>query len=53
METTSLYTHVASNTIRQVMSPLDRLKPLRPEKNATKDATKQDTNNDTNVEPPT
>jgi len=28
-ETTSLYTRVATNTIRTVMSPLDRLTPLR------------------------
>jgi integrase/recombinase XerD len=29
LETTSLYTRVAINTIRAVMSPLDRLTPLR------------------------
>jgi integrase/recombinase XerD len=29
LETTSLYTRVATNTIRTVMSPLDRLSPLR------------------------
>jgi integrase/recombinase XerD len=29
LETTSLYTRVATNTIRAVMSPLDRLTPLR------------------------
>lgn len=29
LETTSLYTRVATNTIRTVMSPLDRLTPLR------------------------
>jgi integrase/recombinase XerD len=29
LETTSLYTRVATNTIRTVMSPLDRLAPLR------------------------
>ena len=28
LETTALYTHVATNTIRAVMSPLDRLTPL-------------------------
>jgi integrase/recombinase XerD len=28
LDTTSLYTHVATNTIRAVMSPLDRLTPL-------------------------
>ena len=53
IETTALYTYVATNTIRQVMSPLDRLTPLRPKKDETKDATKQDTNNDTKAEPPT
>jgi integrase/recombinase XerD len=29
LETTSLYTRVATNTLRTVMSPLDRLTPLR------------------------
>jgi integrase/recombinase XerD len=29
LETTALYTRVAANTIRMVMSPLDRLTPLR------------------------
>jgi len=28
LETTALYTHVATNIIREVMSPLDRLTPL-------------------------
>ena len=28
LETTALYTQVASKTIREVMSPLDRLTPL-------------------------
>jgi integrase/recombinase XerD len=28
LETTALYTRVATNTIRTVMSPLDRLTPL-------------------------
>jgi site-specific recombinase XerD len=28
LETTALYTHVATNVIRAVMSPLDRLTPL-------------------------
>ena len=28
LETTALYTRVATNTIREVMSPLDRLTPL-------------------------
>ena len=53
METTALYTRVATNTIREVMSPLDRLAPLRPKKDETKDATKQETNNETKDEPPT
>ena len=30
LETTARYTHVAANIIREVMSPLDRLTPLRP-----------------------
>jgi len=30
LDTTALYTSVATNTIRQVMSPLDRLSPLKP-----------------------
>ena len=33
LDTTALYTRVATNTIRQVMSPLDRLTPLMPKKN--------------------
>lgn len=32
LETTALYTRVATNTIREVMSPLDRLTPLTPKK---------------------
>ena len=32
LDTTALYTRVATNTIRQVMSPLDRLTPLRRKK---------------------
>jgi hypothetical protein len=36
LETTALYTRVATNTIREVMSPLDRLTPLRPKKDETK-----------------
>ena len=32
LETTARYTQVATNIIRQVMSPLDRLTPLRPKK---------------------
>ena len=33
LETTALYTRVATNTIREVMSPLDRLTPLMPKTN--------------------
>jgi site-specific recombinase XerD len=32
LDTTALYTRVATNTIRAVMSPLDRLTPLRPKR---------------------
>ena len=32
LDTTARYTQVATNIIRQVMSPLDRLTPLRPKK---------------------
>ncbi|MEA2817608.1 MAG: integrase/recombinase XerD [Rhodospirillaceae bacterium] len=32
LETTAIYTHVATNTIRKVMSPLDRLTPLQRKK---------------------
>ena len=32
LDTTALYTRVATNTIREVMSPLDRLTPLMPKK---------------------
>jgi len=52
LETTALYTRVATNTIREVMSPLDRLTPLRPKKDETKDATKRETKNETKAEPP-
>jgi site-specific recombinase XerD len=52
LETTALYTRVATNTIREVMSPLDRLTPLRPKKDDAKDATKRETNNEAKVEPP-
>ena len=37
LDTTALYTRVANTTIRQVMSPLDRLTPLMPKKNEPKD----------------
>jgi integrase/recombinase XerD len=36
LDTTALYTRVATNIIRDVMSPLDRLTPLRPNKDAPK-----------------
>jgi len=49
LETTALYTRVATNTIREVMSPLDRLTPLRPKKDEIKDELKQETR----AEPPT
>ena len=52
LETTALYTRVATNTIREVMSPLDRLTPLQPKKDETKDATKPETKNETKAEPP-
>src|SRR5215831_950167 len=52
LETTALYTRVATNTIREVMSPLDRLTPLRPKMDETKDASKQETNNETKAEAP-
>jgi hypothetical protein len=32
LDTTALYTRVATNIIREVMSPLDSLTPLRPKK---------------------
>ena len=32
VESTALYTRVATNTIRAVMSPLDRLTPIRSKK---------------------
>ena len=49
LETTALYTRVATNTIREVMSPLDRLTPLWPKKDEIKNETKQETK----AEPPT
>ncbi|MDN3275999.1 tyrosine-type recombinase/integrase [Frankia sp. RB7] len=36
LETTALYTRVAAKTIRDVMSPLDRLAPLLPKTNEPK-----------------
>jgi integrase len=32
LDTTARYTHVATNIIREVMSPLDRLTPLVPKR---------------------
>jgi site-specific recombinase XerD len=52
LETTALYTRVATNTIREVVSPLDRLTPLRPKTDETKDASKQEANNETKAEAP-
>jgi site-specific recombinase XerD len=52
LETTALYTRVATNTIREVMSPLDRLTPLRPKKDETKDAAKPETKNEAKAELP-
>src|SRR5262249_60211500 len=49
LETTALYPRVATNTIREVMSPLDRLTPLQPKKDEIKDELKQETR----AEPPT
>jgi len=37
LDTTALYTRVATNTIRKVMSPLDRLTPLKKDEPPTKD----------------
>jgi integrase/recombinase XerD len=34
LDTTALYAHVATNVIRAVMSPLDRLTPLTAGKNS-------------------
>ena len=48
LETTALYTRVATNTIREVMSPLDRLTPLWPKKDKINNETKQETK----IEPP-
>jgi hypothetical protein len=52
LDTTARYTRVATGTIREVMSPLDRLTRLRPNEDETKDATKQKTKNETKDEPP-
>jgi hypothetical protein len=37
LDTTARYTQVATNIIRQVMSPLDRLSPLLPKKTEEED----------------
>ena len=37
LDTTALYTRVATNTIREVMSPLDRLTPLTAKKDKPRD----------------
>ena len=37
LDTTALYTHVATNTIREIMSPLDRLTPLMARKDESKE----------------
>jgi site-specific recombinase XerD len=52
IDTTTLYTRVATKTIREVMSPLDRLTPLQPKKAEIKNETKQETNKETKAEPP-
>jgi hypothetical protein len=49
LDTTALYTRVATNTIRDVMSPLDRLTPLRPKK---KDEIKDEIKREPEAEPP-
>jgi site-specific recombinase XerD len=38
LDTTALYTHVATNTIREIISPLDRLTPLMPKKDKKDEA---------------
>jgi integrase/recombinase XerD len=53
LETTALYTRVATNMIREVMSPLDRLTPLRPKKDEIKNEIKNATKQETETEPPT
>ena len=53
LETTALYTRVATNTIREVMSPLDRLTPLQPpKKDEIKQEIKQETRQEAKGEPP-
>ena len=53
LETTALYTRVAIKTIREVISPLDRLTPLRPKKDEIKNEIKNETKQETKDEPPT
>ena len=53
MDTTARYTRVATNTIREVMSPLDRLTPLQPpKKDEIKQEIKQETRQEAKGEPP-
>jgi len=52
LETTALYTRVATNTIREVMSPLDRLTPLRPKKDEIKNEINNETKQETKAEAP-
>ena len=42
LDTTALYTRVATNTIREVMSPLDRLTPLMLKKDESKEEPKHE-----------
>ncbi len=42
LDTTALYTRVATNTIREIMSPLDRLTPLMPKKDESKEEPKHE-----------
>ena len=42
LDTTALYTHVANNTTRETMSPLDRLTPLMPKKDESKEEPRQE-----------
>ena len=52
LDTTALYTRVATNTIREVMSPLDRLTPLLPKKDEIKQEIKQETRQEAKAELP-
>jgi site-specific recombinase XerD len=42
LDTTALYTRVATNTIREVMSPLDRLTPLMTKKDESQEEPKHE-----------